>query len=366
MNGEEERIQRNEAQTSQNGNDRMAGILQGLQTSMAELAQASRSQTEALNNLRDDIHFQPDPTLLEEESSSETAGGLNLNTTVTALLDPSSEGTAPEGEGEVSNTSPDSETTNSDVIDSLTQVLLPNPKQSPPIGEKIACLVNKILTGELSSETLKTKAEQYPAPDNCKHLTTVLVNEEIWDLMARKTKAVDLAFQKVQEPLVQGLSALTILADQLLKDIQNNTTTDTAVVLQKLMDDIALEGSANWNITMKRRELIKPDLSPPYTRLCKEDIKPSTKLFGDDLSKHVREMADARKAGQQMQKGVAPAKIMKQKGYRSRPYDRPQTSYSQTWQPGNKRTYKRPFLEHSRASSQTATNPRRQNNSKSQ
>ena len=61
MNGEEEIIQRNEAQTSQNGDDRMAGILQGLQTSMAELAQASRSQTEALNNLRGDTHFQPDP-----------------------------------------------------------------------------------------------------------------------------------------------------------------------------------------------------------------------------------------------------------------------------------------------------------------
>ena len=113
--------------------------------------------------------------------------------------------------------------TNSDVIDSLRQTLLPNPKQSPPIGEKIASLLNKILTGELSSETLKTKAEQYPAPDNCKHLTTVLVNEEIWDLMARKTKTVDLAFQKVQEPLVQGLSALTILADQLIKDTKNNT-----------------------------------------------------------------------------------------------------------------------------------------------
>ena len=82
--------------------------MQGLQTSMTELAQGSRSQTEALNNLRDDILFQPDPALLEEESSSETAGGLNLNTAVNALLDPSSEGTEPEGEGGVSNTNPDS------------------------------------------------------------------------------------------------------------------------------------------------------------------------------------------------------------------------------------------------------------------
>ena len=187
--------------------------------------------------------------------------------------------------------------------------------------------MDKILTGE------------YPAPNNCNHLTPVLVNEEIWDLMARKTKTVDLAFQKVQEQLVPGLSALTILANQLLKDIQNSKTTDTAAVSQKLMDGTALVGSANWNITMKRHELIKPDLSLPYTPLCKENIKPSTKLFGDDLSKHVKEMADARKAGQQMQKGVTPARIVKQKGYRPKPYDRPQTSFSQTWQQHLANTY---------------------------
>ena len=54
MTGEEERIQRNEAETSQHGEDTMVRILKGLQTSMSKLAQASRSQTESLNNLRDE------------------------------------------------------------------------------------------------------------------------------------------------------------------------------------------------------------------------------------------------------------------------------------------------------------------------
>lgn len=36
---------------------------------------------------------------------------------------------------------------------------------------------------------------------------------------------------------------------------------------------------------MKRRELIKPDLESPFTRLCKPEIAPTTKRFGDDLSK---------------------------------------------------------------------------------
>ena len=53
---------------------------------------------------------------------------------------------------------------------------------------------------------------------------------------------------------------------------------------------------------MKRREIIKPELNPPYTRLCKEEIKPSQKLYGDDLPKHLKEMTDAKRAGQQVQK----------------------------------------------------------------
>ena len=54
--------------------------------------------------------------------------------------------------------------------------------------------------------------------------------------------------------------------------------------LKHVMDSIALLGHANWKLNIKRREVIKPDLNPPFTRLCKEEIKPKTKLFGDDLS----------------------------------------------------------------------------------
>ena len=58
---------------------------------------------------------------------------------------------------------------------------------------------------------------------------------------------------------------------------------------------------------MKRREIIKPELNPPYTRLCEEEITPSQKLFGNDLSdrhdRHDRhDRRQIKRAGQQMQK----------------------------------------------------------------
>ena len=44
-----------------------------------------------------------------------------------------------------------------------------------------------------------------------------MVNEEIWDLLPRRSRTVDLAFQRVQEPLLQGISALTKLTDKLVR-----------------------------------------------------------------------------------------------------------------------------------------------------
>ena len=87
---------------------------------------------------------------------------------------------------------------------------------------------------------LKETGEKYPPPDNCQHLTTVMVNEEIWDLLSRKSRTVDLGFQKVQGPFMQGLSTLTILADRLLKDVKNSKNTNIRDILQQLIDVIVL------------------------------------------------------------------------------------------------------------------------------
>ena len=69
------------------------------------------------------------------------------------------------------------------------------------------------------------------------------------------------AFQQVQEPLVQGLSALSILGNQLVKDLHAGKTLNTRQILDHVMDSIALLANANFKLNMARRELIKPDLT---------------------------------------------------------------------------------------------------------
>ena len=99
---------------------------------------------------------------------------------------------------------------------------------------------------------------------------------------------MDLAFQKVQEFLLPGLSALCTLSVKLVSSIQSGDTPNTRETLTVIMDSIALLCNTHHKLNMKRRELIKPELNPPYTRLCNEEIKTTSKLFGDDLSKHLR------------------------------------------------------------------------------
>lgn len=95
------------------------------------------------------------------------------------------------------------------------------------------------------------------------NVTITIVNEEIWDLLSGKNSLVDLVFQCVQ--LIHGLSSRTVLADQLFKDFQSMKTVNVRETLTHVTDSIAIFDHANWRFNMKRREVIKYDLNPPYT-----------------------------------------------------------------------------------------------------
>ena len=101
------------------------------------------------------------------------------------------------------------------------------------------------MTGELSQDSVKERGEKYLPPANCKYHSPTLVNEEIWDLLSSKNRSVDLAFQRVQEPVIHGLSSLSILADRLFKDIQSAKTVNAREILTHVKDTIALFGHAN-------------------------------------------------------------------------------------------------------------------------
>ena len=213
---------------------------------------------------------------------------------------------------------------------------------------QIADLIDNILSGKLSADTAK---EKYFPPENCSRVGTVTVNEEIWDLLSRRAKTFDLAFQRVQNTLTQGLSSLALLADTLANDTQTNSTICTKGVLQHVMDSLVLISKVNLSLNMKRRELSKLDLESPFTKLCKPEIAPTTKLFGDELSKQLKELTDVSRVGKRLQK-----KAPEQKRFYQKPYDRPRHTPNRNAIMG-----KKPFLAYSRATFQSGTSHKKSN-----
>ena len=128
--------------------------------------------------MRKDILLQPVP--IEEDKNVITDGTpnlLDLTTATNQLLDASNGHNA---KSLPNNSCPD-EGTNNDFLDSLTQALLLTSKKSPDVEDKNcrSGLVNNILTGELSQDSVKERGEKYPPPANRNYLTAIMVNEEI-------------------------------------------------------------------------------------------------------------------------------------------------------------------------------------------
>ena len=248
-----------------------------------------------LVRLKEDLLFHTD-----SDDDRESASGLNDTVDVSAALNDKldlSDTHTNTKVAEKSTSHPDSGSKD-DILESLTQAFVHTKEKSPAIAEKIAGLIDNVVTVGHSPNMVKDKLRN-------------------------------------------------ILLTSFVKDLYSGKTTNKRQILDHVMDSTALLANANFKLNMKQQELIKADLNPPifmlwfnfilglifisfcfkliiihyhaqkqwkikikpriklnnnmYTRLCKDEIKPSTKFSGDNLSKHVKDMAEAKNGGRQMQ-----------------------------------------------------------------
>ncbi|KAJ8041498.1 hypothetical protein HOLleu_12329 [Holothuria leucospilota] len=177
------------------------------------------------------------------------------------------------------------------MLDDVAQEFLPE-DSGPSLQQKIADIISKMLSGTLSETKLQEKCNKYLKPQNCERLQPTRVNQLVWDKLRSTTRNMDLKFQKVQLPLMKGFVALAYFSEYFLQ-IPN---VDKGR-LHELFDAMSLLAQANSQLNLARRELIKTDLSKAFKHLCSAAVPITTQLFGDDVSKHVKEIAETRKMG---------------------------------------------------------------------
>ena len=173
---------------------------------------------------------------------------------------------------------------NSDSFKSLAEEFSVIERTSPAINANLAEIVKSLINEKLSKEKLSEVQAKYLRPENCTDLVAPKINKQIWQQLRQETRNSDSAFQKTQSQLISGLYAILQLCNDSSGE-QKNILTHAAVLLL----------SANRDLNLKRRDLIRPDLNKQYASLCNPSTTISTFLFGDDLNKEVEELTRSNK-----------------------------------------------------------------------
>ena len=61
-------------------------------------------------------------------------------------------------------------------------------------------------------------------------------------------------------------------------------------ITQMVADITAIVGKVAYDLSLKRGELIKSSLKPQFRSLCSANNEPTELLFGDDLTKYVKDL----------------------------------------------------------------------------
>ena len=171
-----------------------------------------------------------------------------------------------------------------------------NPEKAtgPPISEKLAELTNGLLKEGLSKDQISTINQKYLKPKNCPLLEAPKVNNLLWNQLKQEPKNLDTSLQKGQGFLMSALYAMITVCNDLAQnhnDVKSLTTLTHALVLGL---------SANRQVNLTRRDLLRPHLNNPYQLLCNPSTPITSYLFGDDLNKQVDDLTKANKFGQEL------------------------------------------------------------------
>ena len=173
---------------------------------------------------------------------------------------------------------------------------------------------------KLLDEVLTATQNRYNMPENCECLASTEVNHLIWDKLKPDTRSADIKLQRVQSNLVKGLIPVVSIVEKLVQARDNilKDALDSPALIRAATDAIALIGAANFELNMRRRDNIKPELNEDYKHLCSSSVPFSEFLFGNDadLSKQLKDLAEATKVSKMLNPKAESHKSSGYRGYK--------------------------------------------------
>ncbi|ESP01985.1 hypothetical protein LOTGIDRAFT_157121 [Lottia gigantea] len=168
-----------------------------------------------------------------------------------------------------------------------------------PVNDELASLVDGWFREGIEEDRYFELIKTIARPENCTSLVNIKTNQLVWEFLAASTKIADKKIQNAQTSLVKGAIILTKLTDVL--GYAPNEGSDEN--LEKALEALALLGHTNKQLCFIRRENMKPDIKGEYSHLCSQTLKYTDHLFGDDVSKTVKDISDCSRISNKISQG---------------------------------------------------------------
>ncbi|XP_046569563.1 uncharacterized protein LOC124277880 isoform X3 [Haliotis rubra] len=178
-------------------------------------------------------------------------------------------------------------------IRNLAEKFRPTEKVSPPVDKGVAELIDGLMTTRLEEKQRQDLGEKYNPPSNMTKLQPPRVNPGIWQIMDTDSKSRDVKSQKIQESLCRGLVPITLAINSL--NALSCESEQITQILSQVVDGVALIASASYELSIRRRDLIRQDITPEFKSLCAHGMPVSDFLFGDNLNEKIKELSETNK-----------------------------------------------------------------------
>ena len=176
-------------------------------------------------------------------------------------------------------------------LDDLAKDLSDDETTGPSISQKLADITLKRWGKQMSAEKLKSILEKYARPENCSGLICKRVNPEIWQLPNSKRKRTDVQLYNLQQTVLKVVFAILQTTNTL---VESKHDTGSRQLFANLIDAIAMLAHTHSNLSLLRKDQIKPALKQEYSAICALEDQPDSKLLLDnDLAKNLKEAKEA-------------------------------------------------------------------------
>ena len=224
-----------------------------------------------------------------------------------------------------------------DLLDTIADDLNADEQTDKDVSDKLAKIINKRRSEKLNPDKLSEKLKKHARPGNLDNLVDPRVNPEIWANMSHAVKRADLRTANTQT-IVSKVG--TIIAKCTENLLQARKTAGKDIDLDEMVgfhtDALALLGHTQNELSMKRREAIRPSLKKEYAGLCSQNAPVTKLLFGDDLQQQLNNI----KASNKITHTSANADKSQRSGFKGSNSERGRNRFSNQY-------FKRPF--HSQA-----------------